>query len=229
MSVYGLISLCRPELMAWRFAIMDYGVESLRISIGGIMGRVISAVITTLVFCGACLSQQGQKSSQQPPPIATPPAPELQSPANAFERSAVFDVGEFPIGVAFDGTNIWVANAESNNVKKLRASNGAVLGTFKVGKFPIGITFDGTNIWVANGETNNVMKLRGSDGALLGTFKAGTKPAMVAFDGANVWVVNSDSNTVSKLRASDGAVLGSFSVGRVPLSVAFDGANIWVD
>ena len=35
------------------------------------MERAISAVITTLVFCGACLSQQGQKISQQPPAIAT--------------------------------------------------------------------------------------------------------------------------------------------------------------
>ena len=120
------------------------------------MGRATSAVMTTLVYCGACLSQQGQRSSQQQPAIATQPAPELQSRANAFERSAVFDVGKFPIGVAFDGTNIWVANAGSNNVKKLRASDGAVLGTFNVGKFPIGITFDGTNIWVANGDTNNV-------------------------------------------------------------------------
>ena len=124
------------------------------------MGRAISAVITTLVFCGACLSQQGQKSSQQPPAIATKPAPELQSLANAFERSAVFNVGEFPIGVAFDGTNIWVANAGSNNVKKLRASDGAVLETFTVGTLPLQVAFDGANIWVTNGRSDSVSKLR---------------------------------------------------------------------
>ena len=109
------------------------------------MGRAISAVITALVFCGACLSQQVQKNIQQPPANATQTAPELQSPAKA---SAAFDVGKFPIGLVCDGTNIWVANGGSNTVTMLRASNGAVLGTFNVGKFPIGVTFDGTNLWV---------------------------------------------------------------------------------
>jgi YVTN family beta-propeller protein len=112
---------------------------------GKIMGRAISAVITALVFCGACLSQQGQKNIQQPPANATQTAPELQSPAKTSEGAAAFDVGKFPIGLVCDGTNIWVANGGSNTVTELRASNGAVLGTFNVGKFPIGVTFDGTN------------------------------------------------------------------------------------
>jgi len=113
------------------------------------MGRATSAVITALVFCGACPSQQGQKSSQQPHANATQTAPELQSTAKTSEGAASFDVGKFPIGVVSDGTNIWVANGGST-VTKLRASDGAVLGTFSVGKFPIGVAFDGTNIWVAN-------------------------------------------------------------------------------
>jgi len=36
-------------------------------------------------------------------------------------ESAAFNVGKFPIGITFDGTNIWVANAGSNTVTKLRA------------------------------------------------------------------------------------------------------------
>jgi hypothetical protein len=80
------------------------------------MGRVISSVITTLLSCGACLPQQGQNSSRQPPAIATEPAPAVQSLPNTFERSAVFDVGKFPIGMVSDGTHIWVANGLSNTV-----------------------------------------------------------------------------------------------------------------
>jgi DNA-binding beta-propeller fold protein YncE len=52
--------------------------------------------------------------------------------------------------VAFDGANIWVANRNSSNVTKLRASDGALSGTFTVGMGPGGVAFDGTNIWVAN-------------------------------------------------------------------------------
>ena len=65
-----------------------------------------------------------------------------------------------PLGVAFDGANIWVTNSDSNNVTKLRASDGKVLGTFGVGSSPYGVAFDGANVWVANGNSNNVTKLR---------------------------------------------------------------------
>lgn len=78
-------------------------------------------------------------------------------PANQSE--AAFSVGTEPIGVAFDGANIWVTNYGSNNVTKLRASDGGVLGTFSVGTHPYGVAFDGANIWVANSGGNNVTKL----------------------------------------------------------------------
>jgi DNA-binding beta-propeller fold protein YncE len=103
-------------------------------------------------------------------------------------------VGSQPMGVSFDGANIWVANEFSNNVTKLRASDGATLGTFAVMR-PFGVAFDGANIWVTGG---NVTKLRASDGTVLGTFAVGEAPRGVAFDGANIWVADEDG-TVSKL------------------------------
>ena len=108
-------------------------------------------------------------------------------------------VGTSPSWITFDGANIWVVNSGSNNVTKLRASDGATLGTFSVGFWEEGIAFDGANIWVANTSSNSVTKLRASDGATLGTFSVGSYPSGVAFDGANIWVTNSGSNTVSKL------------------------------
>jgi hypothetical protein len=70
-----------------------------------------------------------------------------------------FQVGGLPFGVAFDGANIWVTNAGTNFVTKLRASDGANLGNFSVGNAPFGVAFDGANIWVANQGSNTVSKL----------------------------------------------------------------------
>jgi DNA-binding beta-propeller fold protein YncE len=68
-------------------------------------------------------------------------------------------VGSTPFGLAFDGTNIWVANQGSNSVTKLRASDGAYLGNFAVGNRPVQVAFDGANIWVANQGSDSVTKL----------------------------------------------------------------------
>ena len=54
-------------------------------------------------------------------------------------------MGFQPFGVAFDGANIWVTNLFDDNVTKLRASDGANLGTFPVGE-PFRLVFDGANI-----------------------------------------------------------------------------------
>ncbi len=143
-------------------------------------------------------------------------------------RSKSFAVGTSPHGIAFDGGNIWVANRTSNNVTKLRASDGAVLGNFPTAGTPVALAFDGANMWVTNDSGTTVTKLRASDGSNLGNFTVGNLPWGVAFDGANVWVANQADNNVTKLRASDGANLGNFTVGNSPLGVAFDGANIWV-
>ncbi len=145
--------------------------------------------------------------------------------------TASFPVGNGPFSMAFDGANIWVTNAKSNNVTELRAADGAPMGTFAL---PAGtarcVAFDGANIWVAgsNSGVGTVTKLRAADGTTLGTFSVGANPDGVAFDGANIWVTNELGFTVTKLRASDGTTLGTFNVGNDPVDVAFDGANVWV-
>ena len=137
-----------------------------------------------------------------------------------------------PQGMAFDGAHIWVASYDNtatvNTVTKLRADDGATLGTFAVGRGPKGVAFDGDNIWVANHLTTTVTKLRATDGAHLGTFTVGDVPNAIAFDGSNVWVTNYGSNDVTKLRASDGVVLGTYGGLSSPMGVAFDGENVWV-
>lgn len=137
-----------------------------------------------------------------------------------------FATGTNPWEAAFDGTNMWVLNAGSNNITKFRASTGENLGTFPVASLPLGVIFDGSHIWVAG--SSNVSKLDAASGATVGSFPVATNGRGVAFDGANVWVANSTSNNVVKLNATNGAVLGTFPTGSQPTGLAFDGANVWI-
>ncbi len=102
-----------------------------------------------------------------------------------------FAVGTTPIGMAFDGANIWVTNSGSHTVMSCGLGRRQ-LGTFNTGAGPAGVAFDGANIWVAN-RTNTATKLRASDGANLGRSPRAPTPTGVAFDGANIWVANFSS------------------------------------
>ena len=133
----------------------------------------------------------------------------------------------FLAGVAsslcFDGTNIWAVDYVYDKVTKLRASDGANLGTFAVGDLPSAICFDGSNIWVTNLNDDNVTKLRASDGSNQGTLPVGQQPNGICFDGTDVWVCG---GSVVELRASDGACLRVIPA--LISDLCFDGVNIWM-
>jgi hypothetical protein len=158
-----------------------------------------------------------------------------------YEIGETFPAGDDPSALAFDGTNIWIANSNANSiVTRLRASDGACVDPchFFVndGAIPKALAFDGANIWVASafsgGGPGSVTRLRAADGACISpcSFPVGVDPDGIAFDGANIWVTNTGSDNVSKLRASDGGLLGTLAIsqGNHPIGVAFDGAHIWV-
>lgn len=139
-------------------------------------------------------------------------------------------VGTFPTMetepryLAFDGENIWVTHSgEYARVSKLRASDGAFLGSFYGGAYPAGLVYVAGKIWVAAGYGGVI--LRASDGAQIGGFGGSFG---VTFDGENVWATDPVLDIVQKYRASDAALLGTFDVGATPGGVAFDRGNIWV-
>ena len=141
-------------------------------------------------------------------------------PANLATR---FAVGQGPWGAAYDGANMWITNYGTTTVDKLRASDGALLGTYTVGSEPSAILFDGANIWVTNTASKNVSKLRASDGTLLGTYPAGNRPNAIAFDGVNVWIANYSGNNLTKLKASDGSLVATIPAGGTgPVDVVWD-------
>jgi DNA-binding beta-propeller fold protein YncE len=88
-----------------------------------------------------------------------------------------------------------VANRNSGTVSKLRASDGAVLGTFSAPDGPYGITFDGNYLWISGALYTMVM--RASDGVLVAQWKIPPTTG-VAFDGAHVWISNLNQNYITK-------------------------------
>src|SRR4051794_25400587 len=139
----------------------------------------------------------------------------------------VFPVGEWPVSLAFDGSNIWVVNTSGSSITKLRTEDGSTLGTFGVGTWPSYVAFDGVNIWVTNSADDTVTKLRASDGGLIGAFSVGDGPGDILFEGDNIWITNVLDETLVKLRPDDATILGTYPVGD-PRRMTSDGTNIWI-
>jgi YVTN family beta-propeller protein len=140
-------------------------------------------------------------------------------------------VGNLPSALAFDGTNVWVANNGSNTFTRYLATTGAAVGSaVTVGSQPIALAFDGTNVWVANYGSNYIARYSAASGAIVGsTITVGTLPRALAYDGANIWVANNGSNTIARYSVSTGIIVAStITVGNQPSALAFDGHNMWV-
>ena len=100
-------------------------------------------------------------------------------------------VGAGPSRPTFDGTNIWVPNANSNSVSVVRASSGAVLATLTSNgmDYPLGAAFDGQRILVTDFYANRVSLWKAADLTPLGSFPIGPGgPYDACSDGTNFWL-----------------------------------------
>ncbi len=146
-------------------------------------------------------------------------------------------VGNTPALVQADGANLWVANARSNTVSRVRASDGKLLETWTGAATPTGILVARGLIYVT-GNTNPTGSLYSIDprqpvgnvSVVASNLGAGT--SMLTTDGTYIWSANSGpggiNGSVSRINPDTGAVM-TFSAGfGSPAGILFDGSRVWV-
>jgi hypothetical protein len=133
--------------------------------------------------------------------------------------------------ILFDGSNMWVTDAEAGTLLKL-GPGGATEQTVVVGSAPEVPVFDGTNIWVPNFGDSTVSVVRAASGTVIATLggNALNKPVRAAFDGQRILVTNSAGDSVSLWKATDLTPIGAFSTGSgtQPNGVCSDGTYFWI-
>jgi hypothetical protein len=143
------------------------------------------------------------------------------------------NIGDTPLGIAFDGNFIWTANvghaANTGSVSKYDLANGDTTIFTGFGGNPQGILFDGTYIWVTDVGDNTLKRLHPS-GSILQSVAVGSEPQLPVFDGSNIWVPNFGDYSVSVIRARDGQVLATLTGNGLigPVQATFDGQRILV-
>jgi sugar lactone lactonase YvrE len=153
------------------------------------------------------------------------------SAGNAGSTDGFFSAARFdsPIGITTDGTNLYVADAVNNTIRKIVIATASVStiagtpgpagstdGTGSAASFtnPSGITTDGTNLYVADAGNNTIRKIviatgavttlagtAGNAGSADGTGSAAgfNSPAGITTDGTNLYVADSVNNTIRKI------------------------------
>jgi len=136
-----------------------------------------------------------------------------------------------PVGILYDGANIWVTDIGDNRLKKLDSS-GNILQSVAVGSSPEYPVFDGSNIWVPNFLNSSITVVRARDGFVLATLTGNglNQPQVAAFDGQRILVTNQVGNNVSMWKAADLTPIGVFSTGNgtSPFGACSDGINFWI-
>jgi hypothetical protein len=161
--------------------------------------------------------------------IITPAATTPYPPGNVTNVTTGFLA---PLGILYDGTNIWVTD---HGVGLLRLDDkGNILQTVSVGNDPDYPVFDGENIWVPNVLDNSITVVQASTGNVVATITADATnlldhPSGAAFDGQRVLVTNINGMSVSVFKAADLSFIANLSVAPLqPTAACSDAVNFWV-
>jgi DNA-binding beta-propeller fold protein YncE len=148
---------------------------------------------------------------------------------------AATGLGNQPLSMAFDGTNLWTANYGGGSVSiiPILASTPYTVTNVSAGfTNPWSLVFDGAHIWVVDAGAHKLFKLSAA-GAILQTVAVGANAQFAGFDGANIWVPNFDDNSITVVQASTGAVVATIVTNannllNGPEAVSFDGERVLV-
>jgi len=144
-------------------------------------------------------------------------------------------VGDLPLLVASDGADLWVANASSNSVSRVRASDGKKQDPDWTGATAAAGVLVAKGLIFVTGQTNpgklyqiNPSQPAGAVTPL--TNSLGAAPAGIAFDGARVWTANfGPPGSVSIVTLTNPVSVTTVTTGfSEPVGILYDGANIWV-
>jgi streptogramin lyase len=186
---------------------------------------------------GGTPGTKGDPGATGPQGPVGPPGP-LGSSCYAQERWAEqceqfgIDLGSVDgsIALAFDGTNVWVANSATDNLTRVNAATGSTT-TFALpagASGPRDVLFDGVFLWTANYYSDNLTRINLSSMAMT-NISAPTMngPAALADDGDDIFVVNNLANSVTKVSGSTVFTVALPAGATAPSDIVFDGQNLW--
>jgi hypothetical protein len=135
-----------------------------------------------------------------------------------------------PRGITTDGTCLYVAEPESNSIRKVVIASGVVT-TLATLSTPSGITTDGSNLYVTDSVNNTIRKIVISSGVVSPLAGSATfnQPVGITTDGRNLYVNDLGSGLVRRIVIASeevSTVAGGFTSPET--GIVTDGTNLYV-
>ena len=148
--------------------------------------------------------------------------------------SSFDSIDKNPNGVAWDGSNLWLAGESDREIREVTTS-GTLLSSFDTDVFedrPNGITWDGNNLWIAGDQTRTVYEVTTS-GTIVSSFSVDAfedNPWGLTWDGTDLWLSGDQNRSVYRFTTS-GTLVSSFSTDVFddkPRGLTWDGTYFWL-
>lgn len=160
-----------------------------------------------------------------------------QAPPAAMPSSEVPSPGPRPMGLAWDGTNLWVVDGETRLLQRVNPTTGETVRTFEIeiGQ-PGDVTWDGKNLWVLDEAEGMILRLDPRTGKRTGAIAAPKRTVEgpwsitgLAWDGKFLWVAISAGwgSSLNRIDPESGEVVMSFFPQCDPRGLASDGKHLW--
>jgi hypothetical protein len=145
-------------------------------------------------------------------------------------KPGLFSTQTSPRGIAFDGTDMWVACSEAKAVQRFSIQDGTS-NTILLGEQsnPWDVGFDGEYIWIANNTSpGSVMKLDRTTEQVVETIPLPNGPNAVAYGAGHIWVACYEGAAVVRINPANDMIFSTYPVGQGAVALAYDGQDMWV-
>ena len=139
--------------------------------------------------------------------------------------------GSCPMGLAFDGKNLWLADRKADKLFYINPKNGKVLRSINSPAYwPMGLCWDGEALWNADWKEGKIFKIDPQTGIILKTVESPERsPRGLAWDGQYLWCADDIADKIIQFSPDDGTTIREFKApAKDPRGLCFDGKYLWV-
>ncbi len=169
---------------------------------------VLTAFAVGVSGCGQLIAPASSTASS--PGASTPSAAPSTSPPKGTRTVAVADG---PIGVASDGTAVWVVSGDANTVSRIDPTNVDITETVSAGATPLRVAVGLGAGWVTSFREGALLRIDPTTAKVTGSVAIGKGAEGVTTGFGSVWVIAQDAGELVRVDPRTLQVIARFDVG----------------